>query len=77
MREARSGSAERRADTRRKIQLGGLVTKAEVATLAGDDPAVILGALLDVAARLRADPGGHVTARWRRLGIEALGSDAR
>lgn len=73
MQAARAASAERRADTRRKIQLGGLVAKAQVPSLAGDDPAVILGALLDVAARLRNDPDGEVTARWRRLGIAALG----
>lgn len=74
MRAARGAGADRRADTRRKIQLGGLVAKAEVPGLAGDDPAVILGALLDVAARLRDDPGGAVAARWRRLGAAALGS---
>ena len=73
MRADRTASADRRADTRRKIRLGGLVAKAGVPALAGDDPAVILGALLDVAARLRDDPGGDAAARWRRLGIAALG----
>ena len=71
--EAPGRAAERRADARRKIRLGGLVIRARVPELAGDDPAVILGALLDVAARLGNDPGGEVTARWRRLGIAALG----
>lgn len=78
MRAARDGDAARqearRADTRRKIQLGGLVAKAELPALAGDDPAVILGALLDIAARLRDDSGGAAAARWRRLGVAALGS---
>ena len=72
-RAARAASAARRADAHRKIRLGGLVVRAQLPALAGDDPAVILGALLDVAARLRDDPGGDAAARWRRLGIAALG----
>jgi hypothetical protein len=42
MRKARMTTAERRADTRRKIQLGGLIVKAG---LAGEEPSVLLGML--------------------------------
>jgi hypothetical protein len=43
---------ERRADTRRKIQLGGLAIKAKIA----DEPAaVILGILIDAAKKMNSD----------------------
>lgn len=38
-----TASEKRRADTRRKIEYGGLVIKAG---FAGEDPALILGALI-------------------------------
>lgn len=63
--EAQRGDA-RRAETRRKIQLGGLVIKAG---LAGVPPALILGILMDGAARLANEPE---TARLKRLGHLAL-----
>ena len=49
----RAADAERRRDTRRKIQLGGLVIKAG---LAEEEPAVILGLL---AAAKRVLSGAH------------------
>ena len=48
----RAADAERRRDTRRKIQLGGLVIKAG---LADEEPAVILG-LLTAAKRVLNGP---------------------
>ncbi len=45
---------ERKAETRRKIELGGLVVKA---TLDRFSKAVILGALLDAMEQLEREPG--------------------
>jgi hypothetical protein len=65
----RVADTERRQDTRRKIQLGGLVIKAG---LAGEAPAVILG-LLTAAKRVLS---GHNAAdsrrRWKELGDKAF-----
>jgi len=43
----------RKADTRRKIELGGLVIKAKMDSFAKD---IVLGALLDVMERLKEEP---------------------
>jgi hypothetical protein len=70
MRMRRVADAERRRDTRRKIQLGGLVIKAG---LAGEEPAVILGLL---AAARRVLNGAHAAdsrRRWKELGDQAFG----
>jgi hypothetical protein len=73
MQMQRAADAERRRDTRRKIQLGGLVIKAG---LAGEEPAVILGLL---AAAKRVLSGGHAAdsrRRWKELGDQAFGPGA-
>jgi conjugative transfer protein TraD len=60
---------ERRRDTRRKIQLGGLIIKAG---LAEEEPAVILG-LLEAAKRVLS--GAHAAEsrqRWKDLGDQAF-----
>jgi hypothetical protein len=70
MRMQRAADAERRRDTRRKIQFGGLVIKAG---LAGEEPAVILGLL---AAAKRVLGGAHAAdsrRRWKELGDQAFG----
>ena len=46
----------RRERTRYLIELGGLVAKAGLVDLAGDDRAVLYGALLSLADRLREQP---------------------
>jgi hypothetical protein len=56
----------RREDTRRKIQLGGLVIKAGLSSL---PPAVILGVLLDGADRVA---NGAEMIRLKKLGHLAL-----
>ncbi len=56
----------RREDTRRKIQLGGLVIKAGIAGL---PPAVILGVLLDGADRVT---DSTELTRLKQLGHLAL-----
>ena len=45
---------ERKAQTRHKIQLGGLVVKAHLSQYPKD---IILGALIDVQERLAKEPG--------------------
>lgn len=51
---ARAKLKERKADTRRKIELGGLVIKAK---MAGYSKAVVLGALIDAVETLEREPG--------------------
>ncbi len=55
---------ERKADTRRKIELGGLVKKAG---LDSESTAVIYGALLDVVERLQ-EKNEHWQSIWRAKG---------
>lgn len=50
---AMSKIKQRKADTRRKIQFGGLVIKANMADY---NKAIILGALLDAAQQIHDDP---------------------
>lgn len=67
---------KRRERTRHLIELGGLVAKAGLVELADDDRAMIFGALLDVAARLRSDDGDAAKLLWRRRGKHAFAADA-
>ena len=64
--EEASRNDARREDTRRKIQLGGLVIKAGIGGL---PPAVILGVLLDGADRVS---DGAEMNRIKMLGHLAL-----
>jgi len=50
---------DRRARTRHLIELGGLVQKAGVVELVDDDRATLLGALLELAGRLREAEDEH------------------
>jgi hypothetical protein len=63
---------ERKQDTRRKIQLGGLIVKAG---LADEPPAVILGALLDLAKALAAPDGDATRERLKLEGDKAFAGD--
>lgn len=56
---------ERRQDTRRKIQLGGLVIKAG---LADEEPAVILGLLTAARRVLSGSNAADSRRRWKELG---------
>jgi hypothetical protein len=53
----RTCQVERRKRTRHLFELGGLVIKARVVDLTGDDRATILGALLRMADKLQSDHG--------------------
>jgi len=72
----RAWHVERRRRTRHLIELGGLVTKAGIVDLTGDDRATILGALLWMADRLKSDQGEHARALWATKGKQALEADA-
>jgi hypothetical protein len=61
---------ERRRDTRRKIQLGGLVIKAG---LADEEPAVILGLLAAAKRVLSGQQAAASRQRWKELGDQAFG----
>ena len=66
---ARKDSMERKAATRHKIQLGGLVVKAG---LGAEPPAVLLGILLEAARRLQADDGPATRTTWDLVGARCL-----
>ena len=70
-----SWQIERRKRTRHLIELGGLVVKAGVVALTGDDRAVIFGALLWMAAKLQSEQGEHARKLWAAEGKKAFEED--
>jgi hypothetical protein len=62
----------RRKRTRNLIELGGLVVKAGIVDLIGDDRAMIYGALLWMANKLRNEDGEHARALWAAKGKQAF-----
>src|ERR1700722_17244327 len=78
--DMRTWQVERRKRTRHLIELGGLVVKARVVDLTGDDRAIIFGALLWMADKLQSDQGEQARALWAAKGKEAFaverGTDA-
>ena len=85
--DTRDWVQERRARTRQLIELGGLVQKAGLVELTGDDRATLLGALLELAGRLQAQEDGcqegqaetpvDLMAQWRHSGLRAFDADNR
>ena len=69
----RAWQVERRKRTRHLIELGGLVVKAGVVDLTGDDRATILGALLWIADELQSDQDERARALWAAKGKQAFG----
>lgn len=63
---------KRRERTRQLIELGGLVAKADLIELTGDDRAVLLGLLIEAAATLRGDGREQQLLLWRRRGKRAF-----
>ena len=63
---------ERRNRTRHLIELGGLVVKAGIVDLTGDDRATIYGALLWMADKLKSNQGEQARALWAAKGKEAF-----
>jgi Conjugal transfer protein TraD len=64
-----------RVRTRRLIELGGLVVKAGVVDLTGDDCAMIYGALLWMADKLQSDQGEQARSLWAAKGKQAFEAD--
>jgi Conjugal transfer protein TraD len=58
-RDVRTWQVKRRKRTRHLIELGGLVVKAGIVDLTGDDRATIFGALLWSAGKLKSHHGGR------------------
>ncbi|MBY5571592.1 type IV conjugative transfer system coupling protein TraD [Rhizobium leguminosarum] len=63
-------SDARKKETREKIELGGLIVKAG---LRYEKRALLLGALVDVARRIKGDDGERT--RLTAIGVEAFGND--
>lgn len=63
---------KRRERTRQLIELGGLVAKAGLIDLTDDDRAVLLGLLVEAAARLSGDDREQQLVLWRRRGKRAF-----
>lgn len=73
---------DRRARTRHLIELGGLVQKAGLVEIVDDDRATLLGAFLELAARMGGQEDEHqginqsdLLLRWRRRGLRAFEAD--
>lgn len=66
---ARLKTLDRKQDTRRKIQLGGLVKKAG---LDNETTAVLYGLLLDAQEKLQGDEAEDFRHEWRVKGDLAL-----
>jgi Conjugal transfer protein TraD len=71
----RNWQVERRRRTRHLIEIGGLVVKAGIVDLTGDNRALIYGALLWMAQKLRGDQGEHAREVWTLKGKKAFEAD--
>jgi hypothetical protein len=68
----RTWQVERRKRTRHLIELGGLIVKAGVVDLTGDDRAMIYGAMIWMAEKLKSEGGEHARELWAGKGKEAF-----
>jgi len=68
----RNWQVERRKRTRYLIELGGLVVKAGIVDLTGDERAVIYGAMLWMADKLKSEQGEHTRSLWAARGRQAF-----
>lgn len=66
----------RRERTRHLIELGGLVQKAGLVTIADDDRSMLYGAFLDLAQRMRGSNGEQARLLMRRRGARAFADEA-
>jgi hypothetical protein len=71
----RHWQVDRRKRTRHLIELGGLLVKAGIVDLTGDNRALIYGALLWIADKLRSDQGDHARGVWTVKGKQAFEAD--
>jgi hypothetical protein len=72
----RDWALKRRARARHLIELGGLVIKAGLVELAADDRAVLYGAFLAVAEKLRGEDREKALAIWKQRGRQAFEAEA-
>ena len=72
----RTWQIERRKRTRHLIELGGLLVKAGFVDLAGGDRAMIYGALLWMADKLKGGQGERARALWAAKGNQAFDMDS-
>ena len=68
---------KRRERTRHLIELGGLVVKAGLVDLTGDDRATLYGALITIADTLRGDDHDRALALCKRRGKRAFEAERR
>ena len=68
----RTWQVERRKRTRHLIELGGLVVKAGIVDLTGDDRPMIYGAMIWIADKLNSEDGEHARSVWTTLGKMAF-----
>lgn len=73
----RAWQVERRRRTRHLIELGGLVVKAGIVDLTGDDRATILGAFLWMADKLRSEQGERARQLWAEKGKQAFATERK
>jgi hypothetical protein len=73
--DRRAWVMQRRERTRLLIELGGLVQKAGLVELSGDDRAALLGAFLTLADRLSGGQRADFLSLWRRRGRRAFDDD--
>jgi len=66
---------KRRERTRHLIELGGLVVKAGLIELTEDDRAVILGLLVEAAAKLHGPDREQMLTLWQRRGKRAFADE--
>lgn len=64
----RTWQVERRKRTRHLIELGGLVVKAGIVGLTGDDRTMIYGALIWIAGKLQSEDGAWARGVLTKLG---------
>lgn len=68
---------KRRERTRHLIELGGLVVKAGLVELTGDDRAALYGVFLSIAGKLQGEERDHALALWARRGRRAFEAEAQ
>ena len=73
----RMWQVERRWRTRHLIELGGLVVKAGIVDLTGDDRVAIYGALIWMANKLQSEDGEHARALWAAKGKQAFDDERK
>src|SRR4051812_46561559 len=75
--DMRTWQVDRRKRTRHLIELGGLVSKSGLVDLTGDDRAIIFGALLWIADRLKSNQGEWARALWSAKGKQTFEVDRK